>query len=486
MTDRTRPKLPGPVVVVLLCVAALVFDAATGLLPTTPYLTVITWQRLVIVAGLVAVLAAGARLPDFRTRLDVPILVLVVAALAVTVRSGGGAQLRNLVSFIAVYYLVTALLRVTKPAWRTVAMLASGVVTVAGAVAISQISRDVPTGFCRSGLFGDAACEPGTQVRAVGTFANPNLLAAFLLLFLPLSVLAVATIADRMYQICVLGLTLVGYIALLATFSRAAYIAGFAGLMVLTWQRARGRFSPATIRLAGWIGAGLLAAVLIGIAVVSKAGRALGVRNEAWSAAVDIALERPFGVGLGRAGAVVNARIDGTEEFVHVHNLWLNWLVETGFVGLLAITAITAGALVTAAGLAKKDVAIGFAGFAALLGFLIMNLMDHPSNLTRISVAFWMILGVAMGSAPARWRATPIPSQPAKRESRASMSGELPLPKIDSAGQATDRIEPVERTEPILPKRQARGRRDTPTPAPSTSALNARTSPSSVNWNRQN
>jgi O-antigen ligase len=118
---------------------------------------------------------------------------------------------------------------------------------------------------------------------------------------------------------------------------------------------------------------------------------------------VDIAREHPFGVGLGRAGAVVNARIDGTEEFAHVHNLWLNWLVETGALGLLAITAITVGALVTTATLAKKDIPIGYAGFAALLGFLTMSLVDHPANLSRISVAFWMVLGVVMGSAPARF-----------------------------------------------------------------------------------
>jgi hypothetical protein len=84
--------------------------------------------------------------------------------------------------------------------------------------------------------------------------------------------------------------------------------------------------------------------------------------------------------------------------------------------GLLAITAITVAALITAAGLARQDVAIGFAGLAALIGFLTMTLTDHPSNLTRISVAFWMILGVVMGSAPARWRSTKAAPRPATRQ----------------------------------------------------------------------
>ncbi len=253
-------------------------------------------------------------------------------------------------------------------------------------------------------LFGETACALSLRVGAIGTFGNPYLLAAFLLLFLPLSVVAVATITDRLYQICLLGLTLIGYGALLVTFSRAAYIAGFAGLMVLAWHRFHGRFSPRATVLAGWIGASALGAALAGIAVASQAGRALGIRGEAWHAAVDIAAERPFGVGLGNAGAAINARIAGREEFAHVHNLWLNWLVETGMLGFSAIMAITVGALVTAAHLATKDISVGFPGFAALLGFLLMSLVDHPATLSRISVALWLVLGLVMGSAPARWR----------------------------------------------------------------------------------
>lgn len=380
-------------------------------MPDPPYFTVVTWQRLVILAGLAAVVTAGARLADFRTRLDVPILGLAAAALAVTVRTGGGPEFRHLLSFIAVYYLVVALIRVEKQAWTTLVMLAWGGVTVAGAVALSQFSQDTPTGFCRSRLLRDAPCEPGMLVRATGTFANPNLLAAFVLLVGPLAVLAVATIVDRTYQICVLALAVVGYAGLLVTFSRAAYIAGFAGLLAVAF--------------------GVVAAM-------SQAGRSLGVRGEAWGAAVDIAREHPLGVGLGQAGAQVNARIDGSVEFVHVHNLWLNWLVEAGVLGFLAIAASIVGAVVTAVGLARQNNAVGFAGLAALVGFLTMNLMDHPSNLGRIAIAFWLVLGVVMGSAPVRWRAAPAVRKPAPADRPTEE-----LQRVSSAGRITGVLDPV-------------------------------------------
>lgn len=283
-------------------------------------------------------------------------------------------------------------------------MLTSGAAVLASAVAVGQFSHDVPTGFCRSGLLRDAPCEPGALVRAVGTFANPNLLAALLLLFAPLCVLAVSMVSDRTARMCVIALAVVCYAGIFVTFSRAAYLGALAGLLVLAWWHLRPRLSPARVRLAGWAGAGALAVALAAIAVASQAGRSLGVRGEAWRAALSIALDHPLGVGLGHAGAVVNARIDGSVEFQHVHNLWLNWLVETGPLGLLAITVITGGAVVTAVGLARRGDAVGHAGLAALTGFLIMNLLDHPTNLSRIAVAFWLVLALMTASAPARWR----------------------------------------------------------------------------------
>ncbi|MFD0448339.1 hypothetical protein ACFQ10_47920 [Streptomyces indonesiensis] len=50
-----------------------------------------------------------------------------------------------------------------------------------------------------------------------------------------------------------------------------------------------------TVGLAG------LAAVTVALWVVSRAGDALGVRGQAWKAAVDLAVDHPLGVGLGRA-----------------------------------------------------------------------------------------------------------------------------------------------------------------------------------------
>lgn len=400
-----QPRLYGPVIVLLLCLAALLFEATSDVLPDTPIFGIVTWQRVVTAAGFVAAFVAGARWHHFRTRLDIPIVLLLMASLVAAYRWGGDAPFRHLVSYVAVYYLATALMRLQPAAWRALVVMAAAAVTVAGAVAVGQSSENVPTGFCRSGLLRDASCsEPGVVARATGTFSNPNLLAAFLLLLVPLAVLAVTMFHDRLQRIVAMAAIVLACAALLVTYSRGPWVAGFIAALVLAWQWARTRFSREQLRLAGGIGIGLLVLGLCGIAVMSQAGRSLGVRNEAWSTALRVAADEPLGVGLGRAGDVVNARIEGSVEFFHLHNLWLNWLVEAGVLGFLAVTAVTLGSTVTAIGLARRGHPMGFAAAAALIGYFTMNLMDHPSSLGRIATAMWLVLGMVMGAAPAWWR----------------------------------------------------------------------------------
>ncbi|WP_369170118.1 hypothetical protein AB5J49_20790 [Streptomyces sp. R28] len=125
---------------------------------------------------------ARARLRDFRTRLDPPAGLLVAAAASATY--GGGhptAPLRGLLTVIGCYYLVVGVRRTQPESWRAIGIIAPAGVAVAATSAFSQVTNETPTGFCRTGLLTDVACDAGGDgilIRATGTFANPNLLAA--------------------------------------------------------------------------------------------------------------------------------------------------------------------------------------------------------------------------------------------------------------------------------------------------------------------
>lgn len=396
--------------------AVVVLDCATDFFPDDPLIGVVTPLRLVLAVGLIALLVTGARLRTFRTRLDLPIGLLLLASAGATLVGGHtAAPLRGLLTAIAGYYLIVAVRRSRPESWPAFGLLALICVAVAGTTAFAQVTNGTPTGFCRTGLLTEADCAAfggGTLIRATGTFANPNLLAVFLVLFAPFALLAVTAVTERTARTVVVLVGVIGYSAVLTTFSRSGYVAATAGLLVLgsTYWLAP-RLGERQRRLAAGLCAAVLAAGAVVIWGMSRAGTALGVRGQAWKSALDIASANPLGVGLGRAGDVVSAATPGDRVFMHAHNLWLNWLVETGVAGLLAMVVITLTALVCAARAAREKSVVGTTGFAALAGFFLMGMADHPANLDRVDMLLWLVLGLVMAETPGRWR-EPFPDRP--------------------------------------------------------------------------
>ncbi|WP_328440112.1 O-antigen ligase family protein [Streptomyces sp. NBC_00457] len=436
-------------------VAVILVDAATDFFPDDPLVGIVTPLRLLVVVGFVALLLPGptrARIRDFRTRLDIPIGVLVLAATASTVHGGHPtAPLRGLVTVLACYYLVVGVRRTQPESWRAIGLLALVGVGAAATAAFSQFTNDTPTGFCRTGLLTDISCDDTSGdvlIRAIGTFANPNLLSAFLVLLVPFVLLAAVSVDERTARTAVVLVGAVGYAALLTTFSRAGYVAGAAGLLVLAgayWLAPR-LADRAQRRIVATLGALGLAAAAAAIWAVSQAGNSLGVRGQAWDAALTLAKENPLGVGLGRAGAVISATAPGDRVFVHAHNMWLNWLVETGALGLLAMLAVAVVAWLHAARIARAKSVLGTVGLASLTGFFLIGMMDHPANLDRIDILFWVVLAVVMAETPDRASSTTAgaPGNRHRQNSQTSQSSQPP--------QLQPLPEPrPEQTQPLTP-----------------------------------
>ncbi|MGW3451249.1 hypothetical protein [Streptomyces sp. NPDC001076] len=68
--------------------AVLLLDSATDFFPDDPIAGILTPTRLTLALGLPTLLAGRARLRDFRTRLDLPVALLLAASVAATY--GGG------------------------------------------------------------------------------------------------------------------------------------------------------------------------------------------------------------------------------------------------------------------------------------------------------------------------------------------------------------------------------------------------------------
>ncbi len=402
MTATAESRSGLLVAVPVVAVATLILDAAVGFLPGDPLVWLLTARRLVILVGLAALVVLGARMRQFRTPLDLPIALLVLSGLLTTVAGGHEwSAVRGLVTLVAFYYLCTGLLRVDPPSEPALAAVALVAVVIAGTVALAQIEAGVNTGFCRTPSLGDVDCgRAGALIRATGTFANPNLLAAAVVLLAPIGALALSGVTTRSARTVQLLLVALAYVGSLFTYSRGGYVAAAAGAIVLgLLPFARGRrrrlvMIPAIVLVGLWLA--------LASAIFYFSGASVLVRDEVWGAALGSAFAHPLaGVGLTRGGAVVSERIPGEREFAHAHNLWLNWFLEAGVLGLLAILLLTGMALWIALRGARAGSATAGGGLAALVGFFLLSVADHPTNNSRLAMLLWFVLALVATATPA-------------------------------------------------------------------------------------
>lgn len=403
----TRRSAPVAGSVALLCLVAVLAEATADVLPDAPLVWVLTPVRLVPALGLVAVWVAGTGPLRCRTWLDPAVgLLLLASAVATALARQDWAPWRGLLTAVAVFYLAVGVRRAVPGSWPACGLLALVGISVAGLTAARQSAGDIATGFCRGALDDSAdVCGPDAVVRAVGTFANPNLLAAFLVLLLPLAMAGSLALADRASRLLGTGLVAAGYAAVLLTASRGGVLAALAGVAAfLVLQR------PTRRRL---LLAGVVVAFGMGVLALVSGG-SVRVRGDVWGAAAHIVATHPLGVGPGRAGALLDAAIPGPEAFQHAHDLWLNWAVEAGLPGLAAVLGLTVGAAVIAVIAARRGSGAAVACESGLAGFAVMSVADDPANAIRISLALWAVLGL-LAAEPIRQVVTPDRSRSGSR-----------------------------------------------------------------------
>jgi putative inorganic carbon (HCO3(-)) transporter len=403
---RARPALARAAAELpLLVVAVVLLSTAAGALPPDPLISVgevkLNAGRILILIGLVAVLAqAPARGPLLRTGLALPVALLLLVSLATTIEWETWARFRFLVEGVALLYLTFATLRARPDAREPLLAVAAIALAVAAVVGIGQAAQGDATGFYRvdcvplTKLAG--AAPPDSVTRAIGTFSNPNVLAGYLLLLAPLGAL-VAGAADLRLRLGAGLAVSAGYVAVVLTFSRAAVLVALVALAIgiAASGAARRRLVP----LLGVAAALILALVFLAASCGSEATAGYG-RGEEWRGTIEVIGDYPArGVGLGRLGAVLQAR-DERSTAAHAHNLFLTWWAEAGTGALLAWVAIFALLLWRTLRAAIRGSPGARAALVALVGFAGFSMLDHPANADRVAAAMWIVFGIAAAAAP--------------------------------------------------------------------------------------
>ena len=338
-----------------------------------------------LAAGAIWYLAQPAASRPAPSRLVAPLGVLViVGALSTLAAANPGPGLVDTVKLLTVVVILLVLNELVRDDRDVRIILFAVFVSALVPIAVGAVQYLTGSGFFFAGGF----------ARVRGTFNHPNPFAIYLTTLLIMGA-AIFRFVRQRFRLP-LGLLLVACgVMLVLTYTRSAWIATVAGLLVVG-----GLQGKKTIMIVG------LVAVVVALFVPSVAARfsdldqtstatgeaanSLVWRFGYWQQAIDLNRNPLLGIGLS------SVRLEGSEEKAP-HNDFIRVYVETGLLGLAAylwFLARTAG--VALQGLRDTEegpfhgLVVGFTG--VFVAFCILSLV---SNVITQLVIFWYVAALA-------------------------------------------------------------------------------------------
>lgn len=324
---------------------------------------------------------------------------LAVTLLSVTQAAHPGAAtsfLRTTATGIALFFVIARTVRTRRQAsWVFGGAVAGG--ALIGLYATSLYLRGAPSSV------GFITASGRLIPRVTAGFGQPNQLAGFLALVVPLAIAGV--VFSRRGRLAYGLAAATALIGVYASFSRGALVA-LAVVPLIFLGRGRSWLFVPLLGLA--LVAGTPSLVRERFAAGGGGGAEVAGRADFWRAAVHIWGDHPvLGVGPGEFGETyAGTRVPGGKNFLqatsfepppHAHNLELNLLAEQGLVGLVAFAACFVAGVRLALRLRRSaDRWAAMAG-SGLLGALAVLAVHNQVDVTVVEatgVYFWAILGL--------------------------------------------------------------------------------------------
>lgn len=249
----------------------------------------------------------------------------------------------------------------------------------------------------------DLSQFPELQTRVYSTLENPNVLAEYLVLVIPL-VIAILWVSKGLCQkAAAAGAFGIMSVCLVLTFSRGAWVGMAAAILVFSLMKAPGLFIAAI--LLAMISPAFLPPVVVhrAASIGDLEDSSTAYRIPIWIAAARIIADYWFtGVGLGLAAFSKIYRdymIAGTYA-LHTHNLFLQIAAEMGIFGVIAFIWLAGSGFSRGFYGVKGKSKSSFltAGvIAALSGHLLHGSFEYIWYSPKVVLAFWMTLGTISG-----------------------------------------------------------------------------------------
>jgi tetratricopeptide (TPR) repeat protein len=353
------------------------------------------------IAGLLALGFAGRELP--RTRLDLPILLLLTAfALATLTGENRGLAVRALAAIVATAAMLpVALVALRQRPSLTAAVVAVPILALSALDLVMMLVRRL-----NWYLAGGPGLLPPVRLQSEGSPFGSVAVPPFVIL----AAMALTLLIDRpsVRRPTQIGLLAVGIPLTLLSGSRSAWLAiAAAGLVLLAPQLRRLRPPDRwTIRHAA---VALVAAAGVGVGALFMAPRLTAIsslvyRGYLWRDTIAAWSVNPL-LGIG-PGTMPFARQAAAPDLTfpvrqpHSHDLALGVLGDAGLLGLL-LAAIMLVSFVVLAGPWRSRSNAGRVAFATLVGFAVAGLFEDLTFLPNFNILVGLLAAVALADAGA-------------------------------------------------------------------------------------
>lgn len=276
------------------------------------------------------------------------------------------------------------------------------------------------------------------STRASATFDNPLILAAYLIIILPVSIYSLFERKGKRQRITAGLSVLLIFGGIAATYSRGAYLAVIIMLIVLMFlgkKQALGiaaLFAGILLVLPQSVYHRLFAILELDVSTVT--------RLAIWGGCLNIFVENPlFGVGAGTENVanLLQSRFGINQP--HAHSLYFELLVEGGLISILffvAVLSLLVYDLFFLLRSGRKWRRMGVAYLASLAGFLVFSVFEFSLQTPKELQYFMLLLGLIEAS---------------KRLCQKSMAEQnIPPEPVEEAPQKKEASVPAESTETMV------------------------------------